>query len=179
MSETKIANRYAEALMQQAVADNQLSAVADSMAHISTSCRNSKDLRNVLSNPIINPLQKQNALLAVFSSSHKLVLDFIKLVCSKNRENILLDIADCFLDLYRKNQGIEKVNVQTASPLSENDKNSIQQYVQKVTGAKSVELHTEINPDVIGGMVIKFGDNLLDSSVAAKLRKLKKELNIA
>lgn len=82
-------------------------------------------------------------------------------------------------DLYRKNQGIEKVSVQSAAALNESDKTSIQQYVQKITGAKSVELHTEINPSVIGGMVIKFGDNLLDSSVAAKLRKLKKELNIA
>ncbi len=179
MSETKIANRYAEALMQQAVADNQLSAVADSMAQISVTCRKSKDLRNALSSPIINPLQKQNALLTVFKSSHQLVLNFIKLVCSKNRENILLEIADCFLDLYRKNQGIEKVSVQSATALNESDKTSIQQYVQKLTGAKSVELHTEINPSVIGGMVIKFGDNLLDSSVAAKLRKLKKELNIA
>jgi F-type H+-transporting ATPase subunit delta len=179
MSETKIANRYAEALMQQAVADNQLSAVADSMANISATCRNSKDLRNALSSPIINPLQKQNALLTVFKSSHQLVINFIKLVCSKNRENILLEIADCFLDLYRKNQGIEKVSVQSATELNESDKTSIQQYVQKLTGAKSVELHTEINPSVIGGMVIKFGDNLLDSSVAAKLRKLKKELNIA
>jgi len=179
MSETKIANRYAEALMQQAVADNQLSAVADSMAQISVTCRNSKDLRNALSSPIINPVQKQNALLTVFKSSHQLVLNFIKLVCSKNRENILPEIADCFLDLYRKNQGIEKVSVQSAAALNESDKTSIQQYVQKITGAKSVELHTEINPSVIGGMVIKFGDNLLDSSVAAKLRKLKKELNIA
>jgi len=179
MSETKIANRYAEALMQQAVADNQLSAVADSMAQISVTCRNSKDLRNALTNPIINPLQKQNALLTVFKSSNPLVLNFLKLVCNKNRENILLDIADCFLTLYRKNQGIEKVSVQSATELNESDKTSIQQYVQKATGAKSVELHTEINPSVVGGMVIKFGDNLLDSSVAAKLRKLKKELNIA
>lgn len=179
MSETKIANRYAEALMQQAVQDGQLGEVAESMAFISNTCKQSKDLRNVLNNPIINPTQKQNALLAVFKQCHPLAYDFIKLVCGRNRENILPVIAETFLDLYRKNKGIEKVSVQSATALNDSDKLSIQQYVRQVTGAKSVELHTEINPSVIGGLVIKFGDNLLDTSISAKLRKLKKELNIA
>jgi F-type H+-transporting ATPase subunit delta len=179
MSERKIANRYAEALIQQAVADGLLDAVAESMKTIHDTCNSSADLRNTLSNPIINPAQKQKALLAIFKECHPLVYDFIKMVCNKNRENLLQEISDVFLELYRKHNGIEKVNVQSASPLKESDKLSIQQYVQKVTGAKSVELHTSINPEIIGGLVIKFGDNLLDTSVAAKLRKLKKELNIA
>lgn len=179
MSETKIANRYAEALMQQAQTDNVLGAVAESMTIISDTCRNSKDLRNALNNPIINSVQKQNALLTIFKQCHPLVTNFIKMVCTKNRENILPVIADVFLELYRKNQGIEKVSVQSAAPLNESDKLSIKNYVQKITGAKSVELHTEINASVIGGLVIKFGDKLLDSSISAKLRKLKKELKIA
>lgn len=179
MSETKISNRYAQALMQQAVNDNKLSVVADDMSVISSTCRNSKDLSNALKNPIINPNQKQNAILAIFSKTDKVTQDFLKLVCQRNRENILPDIAEAFLNLYRKAQGIEKVLVQSAAPISESDKKSIEAYVQKHTGAKSVEMHTEIQPAVIGGLVIKFGDNLLDTSVSAKLRKLKKELNIA
>ncbi|MCC6818154.1 MAG: ATP synthase F1 subunit delta [Bacteroidia bacterium] len=179
MSETKISNRYAQALMQQANADNKLSVVASDMALISSTCHSSKDLSNALKNPIINPPQKLNAILAIFSKADKSTQDFLKLVCSRNRENILPDIAEAFLNLYRKAQGIEKVMVQSASAISESDKKSIESYVQKHTGAKSVEMHTEINPSVIGGLVIKFGDNLLDTSIAAKLRKLKKELNIA
>jgi F-type H+-transporting ATPase subunit delta len=120
-----------------------------------------------------------SAVLAIFSKTDKTTQDFLKLVCGRNRESILPDIADAFLNLYRKQQGIEKVVVQTATPLNDSDKKSIQAYVQQQTGAKSVELHTEINAAVIGGMVIKFGDNLLDTSISAKLRKLKKELNIA
>jgi len=108
-----------------------------------------------------------------------LVLDFIQLICNKNRESLIPVITDAFLSLYRKHEGIEKVSVQTASPLSNDDQKHIQQYVLKATGAKSVEIDAQINPTIIGGMVIKFGDNLLDTSIAAKLRKLKKELNIA
>jgi F-type H+-transporting ATPase subunit delta len=179
MSETKISNRYAEALMQQAVADNKLSVVADNLSVLSNTCKESKDLRNALSNPIINIQQKQDALMKIFAGFDPLVLNFIKLICSKNRENILPDIADAFLNLYRIKQGIQKVNVQSAVKLSEHDEQSIKQYIKQKTGAQSIELHTEINPSVIGGLVIKFGDNLLDTSIAAKLRNLKKELKIA
>lgn len=179
MSETKISNRYAQALMQQATADNKLSVVAEDMALVYTTSLNSKDLSNALKNPIINRQQKLNAILAIFSKTDKTTQDFLKLVCNRNRESILTDIAEAFLSLYRKEQGIEKVMVQSAAPISESDKKSIESYVQKHTGAKSVEMHTEINPSIIGGLVIKFGDNLLDTSIAAKIRKLKKELNIA
>lgn len=179
MSEIKIANRYAEALMQQAVQNKQLSEVADSMKLVSETCKSSGDLRNALANPVINPAQKQDALLAIFKQCHPLVSDFIRMVCGKSRENMLPLIAESFLDLYRKNLGIEKVNIQSSAPLGDSDLKSIQQYVQKVTGARSVEVHTQINPAVIGGLVIKFGDKLLDTSISAKLRKLKKELNIA
>jgi|LauGreDrversion4_2_1035121.scaffolds.fasta_scaffold62169_2 F-type H+-transporting ATPase subunit delta len=179
MSETKIANRYAEALIQQAITENQLKAVAESMTIIGSTCEQSKDLRNVLNNPIILPSQKLSALMQIFSNCNKLVLDFIQLICTKNRENLIPVITEAFLSLYRKHEGIEKVSVQTASALSNDDQKHIQQYVLKATGAKSVEIDAQINPAIIGGMVIKFGDNLLDTSIAAKLRKLKKELNIA
>jgi len=179
MSETKISNRYAQALMQQAVAENKLPGIAADMLVISKTCADSKDLRNTLANPVINQQQKLNALLGIFKGLDASVLGFIKLVCSKNRENLLPDIADAFLSQYRSHQGIEKVTVQSAAAVSEQDQQSIRQFIKQKTGAKEIELHTEINPNVIGGLVIKFGDNLLDSSIAAKLRKLKKELKIA
>ncbi len=179
MSETKISNRYAQALMEQAIADNKLSIVAENMSTLSKTCKTSKDLRNALMNPVINTQQKESALLGIFSGFDTLALNFIKLICKKNRENILEDIADAFLSIYRASQGIEKVTVQSAAPINEQDQQSIKQFVKQKTGAREIELHTEINPSVIGGLVIKFGDNLLDTSISAKLRKLKKELNIA
>ncbi|HEY1047564.1 MAG TPA: ATP synthase F1 subunit delta [Bacteroidia bacterium] len=179
MSETKISNRYAQALMEQAIAGNKLSAIANDMTLLNNTCASSIDLRNALKNPIINPQQKLKAMMEIFKSFDNISKDFLQLVCLRNRENLLPDMSEAFLNLYRHNQGIVKVNVQSATAISEEDKNSIKLYVIKNTGAKSVELETEIKADVIGGMVIKFGDKLLDTSIAAKLRKLKKELNIA
>lgn len=179
MSETKISNRYAEALMQQAISDNSLKEVANDMTVLSKTCQSSTDLRNALKNPIIAPQQKLNAMKEIFKGFHKTSMDFITLVCNRNRENILMHFAEAFLDLYRVQQGIVKVDVQTAVALNDKDESSIKKYVQNATGAKTVEIHTEINSNVIGGMIVKFGDMLLDTSISAKLRKLKKELNIA
>ncbi len=179
MSEIKIANRYAQALIQQAIADNKLATVAGDVQVLYDTCRASKDLRNVLSNPIIANAQKLSALKTIFKNFDGLTLNLIKLVCTRNRENILEKIAEAFLSAYRSYQGIQKVNVESAVAADDRTLQSIKKFVMEKTGAKDIELHTSINPDVIGGLVIKFGDNLLDSSIAAKLRNLKKELNIA
>jgi F0F1-type ATP synthase delta subunit len=73
MSDTKIANRYSEALMQQAIADNQLQVVADNMLVINTTCKNSQDLTNALKNPIINLNQKQEKIFFLKFLSHFLI----------------------------------------------------------------------------------------------------------
>ncbi len=179
MSETKIANRYASALFQQALSDNNLSLVAENMKMIATTCSNSKDLMNVLSNPIIKASEKLSALKMIFANTTQSVTNFIELVCSKNRESLINEIADAFLVIYRKHLGIEKVEVVSAIALDSNTQESIKLFVKEKTGSKEIELNSSIQPDLIGGMQIRFGDNLLDTSISAKLRKLKKELNIA
>lgn len=179
MSDLRIANRYAQALLQQAVADKKLEAVAKDMQTFYNTYQSSKDLRNVLSNPVINNNEKLSALNSIFKDFDKLSANMISLVCKKNRENILSEIADTFIAAYRTYMGVQKVNIESAVKTDEQTLQSIKKYVMDKTGAKDIELHTSINPDVIGGLVIKFGDNLLDTSIAAKLRNLKKELNIA
>src|ERR1043165_3937839 len=101
MSEIKIANRYAQALMQQAITDNNLSAVASDMQSLYDTCMSSKDLRNVLSNPIIASGQKLAALKTIFKNFDVLTSNLLQLVCSRNRENILPGIAEAFLSAYR------------------------------------------------------------------------------
>jgi F-type H+-transporting ATPase subunit delta len=179
MSDLKIANRYAQALIQQAISDKKLEVVAKNMQVFFDTYHSSKDLRNVLSNPVINNSQKLSALNTIFKDFDKLSANLIRLVCKKNREGMLSEIADTFIAAYRTHMGVQKVNVESAVKADEKTLQSIKKYVMDRTGAKDIELHTSINPEVIGGLVIKFGDNLLDTSIAAKLRNLKKELNIA
>ena len=155
MSEIKIANRYAQALIQQATTDNKLSVVAQDIQVLFDTISNSKYLKNVLQNQIINGVQKLDALTSIFKNFNPLSTG------------------------YRTQQGIQKVTIESAVALDSKTVDSIKQFVKEKTGANEIEVHTSINTNVIGGMIIKYGDNLLDTSIAAKLRNLKKELNIA
>ena len=179
MSELKIANRYSQALMQQSMELKNTSEIFVQMQHIEKVCNENKSLLNVLKNPIISGNEKLKALNAIFNGSNPLILNLFNLLCLKRRENQLLNIAHSFIQLYRVNQGIEKVTVESAIALDKNTLDQIEAYTKQQTGAKQVDITNTINPSVIGGMVIKFGDNLLDTSIAAKIRKIKKELNIA
>jgi len=179
MSEHKISNRYATALFQQALENKMLEETAQDMKLIANTCKNNKDLMNVLSNPIINPNEKLKALKQIFSSIGTISSRFIELICLKKREDLLDKIAESFIDLYSKHLGIQRVDLTSAIELDNATKEEIKAYVKQQTSAKEVELNSQINPDIIGGFVIKFGDRLLDTSISAKLRKLKKELNIA
>ncbi len=179
MSENKIANRYAQALMQQAIADNKVKAVADDMQSILDTIQSDVNLSNMLQNPIINKQAKLKALLAIFKNSTNLTNGILQLVCSKNRENVLQNIAENFVQLYRQHQGIQFVTVESASTLEQNTLDDIEQFIKSKTGAKEIQMATKVNPEIVGGLIIKYGDNLVDSSIAAKIRNLKKELKIA
>lgn len=179
MSDIKIANRYASALYQQAVADDSLSVINDDMKLVFNTCKNSKDLMLVLQNPIIKSSEKKAVLKQVFTNVNPLLIKFIDLICEKNREDLLSRIAESFLVINRQHLGIEKVDVISAIELDLPTIESIKKYILAQTGAKEIELNSSINPELIGGMQIKFGDNMLDTSISAKLKKLKKELNIA
>ena len=73
-------------------------------------------------------------------------------------------------------QGITTVKVTTAAPLSKEALEDLRtKLIASVTTAKNVEIETIVNPDLIGGYVIEFGDKLYDASVAHKLESLKKE----
>jgi len=179
MSETRLSTRYATALMEHASAAGNQQKIADDMLVFLSVLKESKDLKNALSNPIVNANQKLASLEKIFSGFNAGTLDFFKLACNRHRESHLPAMAEAYLNLYRESEGIVKVNVQTAVALQDKEKEQIQAFVMKASGARSVELDTTIDPGIIGGFVMRFGDRLLDTSIAAKLRKLKKELNIA
>lgn len=179
MADNKISNRYASALFQQALENQVIEETAKDMKLIATTCSNSKDLMNVLSNPIINASEKLKVLKLIFSNIGTISSQFIDLICLKKREDLLNEIAESYIELYRKHLGIQRVDLTSAIDIDNVTKEEIKAFVKQKTNAKEVELITKINPDIIGGFVIKFGDNLLDTSISSKLRKLKKELNIA
>jgi F-type H+-transporting ATPase subunit delta len=173
---TRVAGRYAKSLIDLASERGNLQSVVGDMEHLNEAMKN-RDLYLMLKSPIINSDKKESIMKILFAESFdNVTMSFINICIAKNREDILPEIASDFLDEYKKMQGITTIKVTTATPLSTESLEELRtKLLASAATAKNVEIETAVNPDLIGGYVVEFGDKLYDASISHKLETLKKE----
>jgi F-type H+-transporting ATPase subunit delta len=94
----------------------------------------------------------------------------------KKREEELPLIAAQFLATYNQMKGISKATVVSAIPLSDDKLAQLQSYVEQLLNKSDIQLHNEVDQSIIGGVIIKYEDKLLDKSVSKELREIRKQL---
>lgn len=176
MASSRIASRYSKSLFDLAQQNGELEQVKSDMLNAKAICASSRELTNLLRNPIVQAKDKKAVFAKVFSGFTKLSLDFINLLVEKRREEELPMVAEQFIVAYNELKGISRAIVVSASPLSDTANERIKAYVQGLLGSTDIELSNEIDASIIGGLVIKHNDRLLDMSVAKELREIRKEL---
>jgi len=166
MSINRIAGTYAKSLLDLAVEQDKLEDVKGDMDMLEASLE-SRDLYLLLKSPIISKDRKQKALDAIFGDKlTPMSKSFIDIVLRKGREEALPEI-------------IGTISLTTATPISEANLSKIKaRLLDSDVTAKNVDIETIVDPDLIGGFVLKVGDKLYDDSVAHKLAKLKKEFSV-
>ena len=176
MSVIRIASRYAKSLIDLASERGQLEEVMEDIKSFQKAIEN-RDLYLMLKSPIINVSKKQQVFNALFEGKQtELTAAFLKIVLNKSREMYLPEIADEFIAQYKKMKHISSVTLVTATALGAETVSKIKQkLVASEATDDHVDLLTEVNPDILGGFVLDFGDRLYDASVAHKLEQLKKE----
>jgi F-type H+-transporting ATPase subunit delta len=171
-----VANRYAQSLMDLASEQKKVDAVRADMKLVAGLCLENREFALFLNSPVIKTDKKLEVLNAIFQGKvSDLSLAFIQLVAKKHRESVILDIAQSFDELYKKNQNIFSAVVTTASGLDAATKAQVLDLV-KAQLKGEVELEEKIDADTIGGFILTMGDRQLDRSVARQLSTLKKEL---
>jgi F-type H+-transporting ATPase subunit delta len=178
MSISRIAGRYAKSLIDLATEQGNLANVVRDMKNFKVATTN-PDLANMLKSPIIKADKKIQVADVLFSEQYDaMTMGFIRLCINKGREPQLADIADELLNQYKTMQNITSVKLTTATPLDATAVESIRQKMEQSKETnKSVELETAVDPSLIGGFKVEFGDQLYDASVAHKLELLKKEFS--
>lgn len=181
MSNFRIAKRYARSLVDLAIEKGKLEAVRKDMEMINNLCENNRDFRLFLKNPIIHSFQKLNILRKIFSSDvDDMTFRFIDIVTRKSRENVLPEIAEEFLVLYRKYKKIEVVEVTTPVKLDSKLRKEFEDLAKShIEKGWTVDLVEKVDEELIGGYIVKIGDRQIDDSVSAKLRDLKKQLIVS
>lgn len=173
MSDVRVASRYAKSLLELAVDQHVLDAVADDIRAFVHIAENNRDFLLMLRNPIIRHDKKWEIFRRAFDGKfNKLTLSFLEIITRKNRESVLYHIAKEFLVQYNALKQIDLAEVITAIPLDENTKREVLNSVAKITG-KQIILTEKVDPSLIGGYLLRVKDLQIDNSVKNKLNKLK------
>lgn len=175
MSGTRAALRYAKAILNFAVEQKKEDNVNNDMLLIVKTLNESKDLQLMLSNPILKTDLKKDTLKSIFSSNiSPLTLSSINLLIDNNRLSILNDVAKKYTIIYDELKGKEIAKITTAIPLNSTLNKQVLKKVKEITG-KQATIENSVNPDIIGGFILRIGDIQYDASIANKLQDLKRQ----
>ncbi|MBV8390710.1 MAG: ATP synthase F1 subunit delta [Mucilaginibacter sp.] len=175
MSELTVATRYAKSLIDLAVEQKSLEEIKKDMVFFSQTLRANYQLQAVLANPIVAHGKKIKILEAVFGKNVSKVTDsFFKIMINKSRSEILYATSKEFINQYNVIKHIVRAYVTSATPLSEENKKKIVAELEAATKG-TIELHTKVDPKLIGGFVLTVGDMQVDTSISTSLNKLKQD----
>jgi F-type H+-transporting ATPase subunit delta len=135
-------------------------------------------LAALIANPKITGEEKSKTLAQRLGEINPLVIKLVLLLAAKGKVAAIDDIAEeyqALVDNYRGIEGTEIAEITTAIPLDDADKLKIAQRITEIVG-KPVQLRPKVDPAIIGGIIIRVGDKLIDGSLRSKLAALRKDL---
>jgi F-type H+-transporting ATPase subunit delta len=167
--------RYAQAIFDIAKSENsidQWSADLSVMEQVFTA----PQVKNFLENPKTNRDQKRKLITELLQTRvQPVALRLALLLVQRERQNHISDIVRDFQASVNRLRGIVLATVTTAEPIDDNEAKLVAQRLSAMTG-KQVQIERKVDPSIIGGLVARIGDTLIDGSVATRLQELRKQL---
>jgi F-type H+-transporting ATPase subunit delta len=175
MKSTKSAIRYAKAILELSSETNAVDQVAADMERIVEAGNDTGDFQVFLNSPVIKTDKKISILKVLFSEFTELTMSFIELITKNKREYLLTEIASAFVNLLKKQNGIVPISVTSAVKL---EKQTLNQILEKLKSHVDGEFEVteEVDPELIGGFVVRMEDKQIDASIASQLNRMKIEL---
>lgn len=175
MKSTKVATRYAKALLELAIENNKIDSILGDMNYLLSANAETRDFELLLKSPIIKADKKIAIFEVIFDQFESVTKAFVELITRNGREALLPEIAQAFDTQVKEFKGIVPVTIVSATPLTEQTRNTIIAKVQaSVKG--SLEVTEKIDASLIGGFVVKMDDKQIDASVVSQLNNLKQRL---
>jgi F-type H+-transporting ATPase subunit delta len=166
---------YARSLFEAAREAGRLSEVRRQLADFVEMTRAVPELQAILRNPQLDRRAKTAAVDAVSGDADPLVLNLLRLLIEKGRAGEVDEVGEEFERLAKREEGELSVELTTAFDLSEDEVRSIIGQIESASG-RTVEATRSVDPDLIGGIVLKAGSLRVDGSVRGRLERLEREL---
>ncbi|MEE2908311.1 MAG: ATP synthase F1 subunit delta [Planctomycetota bacterium] len=174
-----LARIYARSLFElceEAGGRDQAMEVADELEQICELSRSNAQFHEFLASPLLEVAARGESLKVIFDQKiSSLVLRFLLVLNANERLGHLEPIETAFIQIVHEQWGRVEVDVTTAKPLDDSGRDAIVSRLKAAIGKDPV-VHAYVNPDLIGGITLRIGDQLIDGSVATQLRRLEEDL---
>jgi F-type H+-transporting ATPase subunit delta len=168
------AKRYAQAVFELAKEQGTLDAWESDLALLND-LMDDEIVARFFASPSVSPEQKLETVEQVLGRSQQEARNLARLLIERQRMNIVRDLYQAFTEMRLEEQGIAIAEVTTAEELGLEGQEIVKQRLEAIVG-KQVQLRMRIDPDLIGGVVARVGDVLIDGSVINQLRRLRARL---
>lgn len=172
-----IGKRYAEALYEVALELDKLEKFKDDMKSITQVLKDEPKLKTIFEHPKLSKNEKKDIINSIFKGRVlQETLNLCYIVVDKGREAYLNDISEEYIKLSNEKQGIVEAKAVTAVPMKDKEMKKLEKQLSKKLD-KKVLLSNVIDNTVIGGVLVKIGDKVIDASIKGKFEELYKDLN--
>ena len=167
-----IESRYAEAFLGL-VKPEDADRAEDDLTGLSEIWRTNAELKFFMQNPVVPAAAKKEAVQKIFDGNQNPVfLNFINLLIDKNRLDLLPEISREYTELKNRYRNRIGITVYSAEPLEERQLSLIGEKYRAMYGSSSAETENIVDPSLIGGLMIKIGDTLIDDTLSGRLKNL-------
>lgn len=175
MGESQITNVYARAIFEAARDAGTLEATGADLTSFVDAMQGSKDLTAVLYNPKIDSATKKKVVSDLTAGADSIFQNGVKLMIDKRHSDLIVDMQQQFGRLLKQQNKIVEVEITSAIELPEATRASIRKRIEESTG-KTVEFSETVDESILGGLILRFGDLIVDGSLKAKLTQLRARL---
>jgi F-type H+-transporting ATPase subunit delta len=173
----QISERYAGAFLDLGKSQSLVDQLGEDATLILAVLAQTPEFLGFLQSPVLKAEVKKSALVAAFKDKvHPFTLNFLQILVDRRRIFYMDAILQRYLDLLREYRKITLAEVTSAAALTPTQEQSIRERVIKMTGSSNVELNIKVDPRLLGGMIVRVGDKVIDASLKGQLRKLALQL---
>lgn len=168
-----VSRTYGDALFELAVEENRTDSFMEEIAMVQTVLKENRDLEKILMHPEIPKSRKLQVIEEVFKGKISNALTgFLRIVVTKGRYKDLPDIFAYFTARIKEYKKIGVAVVVSAIPLVEAQKQKIEKKILNTTSYEAMEMDYKVDESIIGGLIIRIGDRVVDSTIRSKLNSL-------
>lgn len=171
----EIAEVYARSLFEVAKEHDVLDRVHDELGEFAAAVDEDRNLQVFLFSPYFSSLEKKEGVASIVSDADERMLNFLQLLAERHRMPALFRIKRAFDALWAEENQMLPVTVTSAVELDEGLVEEIGKRIEEQTG-RTVELSSQVDPDVLGGLMVRVGNMVLDGTVRNRLERLRKQV---